>query len=148
MQGLEPWLLWMAVGLGLAVLEIVLPGAFLLWLGVAAFGTGIVCRITDLGFGAQVIAFSVLAPLSIALAMTRRRSARPTNVNTPGSGLVGRTATALWFDGHEGRVRLGDSDWPARLVPGSPDPAPMTPMKVVAVDGLVLLVRHADMTQA
>jgi membrane protein implicated in regulation of membrane protease activity len=61
--------------------------------------------------------------------------------------LVGRPATALSFTGAEGRVRLGDSDWPARLVHGAHTPAPMTALEVVAVDGLVLLVRPSEMTQ-
>lgn len=144
----EPGLLWTAAGLVLVVAEIVLPGAFLLWLGIAAIGTGLVCHVTPLDFAAQVVAFAVLAPLSIAIAMTMRRARLPATVNTPGSGLVGRQATALGFIGREGRVRLGDSDWPARVVSGEGIPQPQTMVDVVAVDGLVLLVQAADMKQA
>ncbi len=144
----EPGLLWTAAGLVLVVAEILLPGAFLLWLGIAAIGTGIACRIAPVDFATQVVVFAVLAPLSIAVAMTKRRGRLPATVNTPGSGLVGRQATALSFNGREGRVRLGDSDWPARLVLDQVTPQPHAVLQVVAVDGLVLLVRHADMTQA
>jgi membrane protein implicated in regulation of membrane protease activity len=144
----QPGFLWMAVGLVLVVAEILLPGAFLLWLGIAALGTGLASRMVELSFATQVVVFAVLAPLSIAVAMTVRRRRLPASVNTPGSGLVGRTATALGFEGREGRVRLGDSDWPARLVQGAALPAPHAALHVVAVDGLVLLVRPADMTQA
>lgn len=143
-----PGLIWTAAGLVLVVAEILLPGAFLLWLGIAAIGTGLVCRLATLDFATQVVAFAVLAPLSIAAAMTMRRARLPATVNTPGSGLVGRQATALSFNGREGRVRLGDSDWPARLVADETPPQPLALMRVVAVDGLILLVRSADMTQA
>lgn len=144
----EPSLIWMAAGLAMVVAEILLPGAFLLWLGIAAIGTGLAGRFVALNFATEVVVFAVLAPLSIAAAMTIRRRRLPATVNTPGSGLVGRVATALNFDGVEGRVRLGDSDWPARLVPGAAPPAPHARLHVVAVDGLVLLVTPADMTQA
>lgn len=146
--GLSPSLVWMAAGLVMVVAEILLPGAFLLWLGVAAIGTGLAGRVVALSFATEVVIFTVLAPLSIAVAMTIRRNRLPAMVNTPGSGLVGRVATALLFEGVEGRVRLGDSDWPARLVPGVTPPAPHAALRVVAVDGLVLLVTTADMTQA
>jgi membrane protein implicated in regulation of membrane protease activity len=144
----EPGFTWIAAGLVLVVAEILLPGAFLLWLGIAAIGTGLACRAVELSFATQVVVFAVLAPLSIAVAMTVRRRRLPASVNTPGSGLVGRTATALGFEGREGRVRLGDSDWPARLVQGAASPALHASLHVVAVDGLVLLVRPDDMTQA
>ena len=144
----EPGLFWTAAGLVLVVAEILLPGAFLLWLGIAAIGTGIACRVATLDFATQVVTFAVLAPLSIAVAMTMRRGRLPATVNTPGSGLIGRQATVLSFNGLEGRVRLGDSDWPARLVSGQATPQPQSVLLVVAVDGLVLLVRPADMTQA
>jgi membrane protein implicated in regulation of membrane protease activity len=144
----EPGIAWLVAGLVLVVLEVLRPGAFLLWLGLAALGTGLVCRLATLSFATQVIVFAVLAPLSIAVAMTRRRGALPPTVNTPGSGLVGRTATALAFTGSEGRVRLGDSDWPARLVEHAATPAPHDALQVVGVDGLVLLVRPHQITQA
>ncbi len=144
----EPGLLWIAVGLVLMVFEILLPGAFMLWLGVAAVGAGLASRLLLLGFDAQVIVFAALAPLSVGVALLLRRRKKAANpgspgVNEQGSGLVGRTATALIFHGSEGRVRLGDSDWPARILPGEPIPEPSAPLHVVAVEGVVLLVRGA-----
>jgi hypothetical protein len=143
----DPGLAWMLAGVVLVVLELILPGAFLLWLGLAAIGTGAICAVAPVGFAVQVVIFAVLAPLSIAWAMTRRRRMRPSNVNTPGSGLVGRSATCIGFAGGEGRVRVGDSDWPARLADAAASPLPDAPLEVVAVDGLVLLVKPAGMTQ-
>jgi membrane protein implicated in regulation of membrane protease activity len=39
------------------------------------------------------------------------------------------------------RVRLGDSDWAARLPRGVAMPEPGSPVRVEAVDGTVLIVR-------
>lgn len=139
----DPGLAWLLAGVALVLLEMVIPGAFLLWLGLAAIGTGLICLVAPLGFAVQVVVFAVLAPLSIGCALTLRRRARPSNVNTPGSGLVGRSATALGFAGGEGRVRVGDSDWPARMLDGTQPPSPDAQLEVVAVDGLVLLVKTA-----
>lgn len=140
----EPGVAWLAAGLLLMVMELALPGAFLLWLGLAGIGTGLLSRLIILGFDGQVVAFAVFTALSIGLALTLRRQVRQTSVNTPGSGLVGREVTSLFFEGTEGRVRLGDSDWPARLVGGSSVPGVSvlpTKLKVVAVDGMVLIVQ-------
>ena len=115
----------------------------MLWLGIAAVGTGLIGRQVVLGFGQEVIVFAVLSAVSIGIGLLLRRRARPNLVNAPGSGLVGRQATALSFQGSEGRVRLGDSDWPARLASGAVTPQPMATLQVVAVDGMVLLVRPA-----
>lgn len=133
---------WLATGLVLVVLEVLAPGAFLVWIGLAAICTGLVTLWLVLSFSAEVVAFAAFAAVAITVGLVLRRSIRPNQVNTPDSGLVGRRAMALSFDGQEGRVRLGDSDWPARLVAtASVMPKFETPLEVVGVDGLVLLVR-------
>ena len=141
-----PPVLWLGAGLLLMLGELVAPGAFLVWIGLAAFGTGIAVLLGLGGFEAEVACFVVLAALAIGTALKLHRRALRPSVNTPGSGLVGRTATALAFTGLEGRVRVGDSDWPARLA-GAPGGAaigravaPGTRLKVQGIDGLVLLV--------
>jgi hypothetical protein len=136
-------LAWLAGGLALLVAEVLLPGAFLMWLGLAALGTGGAVLAGLAGFGPQVACFAVLSAGSIALGLRLRRPPER-RVNTPESGLVGRTALALAFTGGEGRVRLGDSDWPAQLVAGAAPPAPLARLLVVGVQGVVLVVRPVD----
>ena len=141
----QPGVVWIAAGLVLMASELLLPGAFLLWLGLAGVGTGLVGRVVSLGFAWEVVVFAALTTLSIGGALLLRRRTRPSGVNAPGSGLIGRSVTSLGFDGLEGRVRLGDSDWPARLASGElPAHRALT---VVGVDGMVLLVRAAEVTQ-
>jgi membrane protein implicated in regulation of membrane protease activity len=55
--------------------------------------------------------------------------------------LLGRTAVALSFRGREGRVRIGDSEWPARLAGGVNEPSTGAMLHVVAVEGTVVVVR-------
>ncbi len=135
---LTPGPLWLAAGVVLLVLEVLVPGAFMMWLGIAALGTGLLVHWTAAGFEAQVAAFAVLAAIGIAVALKLRRSHPPSALNTPHSGLLGRSARVLTFEGREGRVRVGDSDWPARLTSGTAEPG--TILRVTGVEGSILLV--------
>ncbi len=138
---LTPTVIWLGAGLALMVAEAVLPGAFLVWLGIAALGTGVLELALGLGFELQVVAFAALASVAVGCGLALRHKVRPSEVNAPGSGLVGRAAMTLGFVGREGRVRLGDSDWAARLVPDAPEVRPGAMLRVVGLDGTVLVVR-------
>jgi membrane protein implicated in regulation of membrane protease activity len=136
-------LLWLAGGLVLLVAEVLAPGVFLFWLGLAALGTGVAVQLFDPPLAAKVVIFAVLAAIAISAAMRLRRldSRQARSINTAESGLVGRPAQALAFAGRQGRVRLGDSDWSARLADDVPPPAPGAPLEVIGVSGTVLIVR-------
>lgn len=135
-------MIWLVAGAALLVAEAPVPGVFLMWFGLAALGTGAVTLLAHLSIHAEVVLFGVLAAVAVAMGWRLRRPrAGHAPVNLPQSGLVGRTATALAFAGREGRVRLGDSDWAARLPGGTPPPTPDAPLRVVGVDGTVLIVR-------
>ena len=139
-------LLWLAAGLVLLVAEILVPGVFLFSLGLAALGTGALVQLADPPFAVEVVAFALFAAVSIAAALRlRHRGTRQARtINTAESGLVGRTAQALSFAGREGRVRVGDSDWSARLPTDVPPPEPGALLDVVGVSGTVLIVRPAS----
>ena len=134
MTDLPQSVLWLGAGLVLMLLEIAAPGVFLMWLGLAALGTGLV---------AQVVVFAVFAAVSITIGLRVRAPRRAAHLNTPDSGLVGREAVALEFHGRTGRVRVGDSDWNARLASGTETPAPQAMLRVVGVDGTTLVVGAA-----
>jgi len=141
MDGVSVAVLWIAAGLVLMLLEMATPGVFMVWLGLASVATGLVVQVTALGFAQQVMVFGGFAAATIALGLRfrARRNATAT-LNTPGSGLVGREAVALDFHGASGRVRVGDSDWNARLAPGVASPQPHDTLRVVGVEGTTLLV--------
>jgi inner membrane protein len=134
------WIIWVAGGLALLMLEIHAPGAFMMWLGLAACGTGLVVLASGIGFELQVVTFGVLAAIALGVGLRYRRH-RPGRLNTQQAGLAGRSATALLFQGREGRVRIGDSDWAARVPPDVPEPAAGARLRVEGVDGTVLIVR-------
>ena len=143
----HPALIWLVAGLALMLLDTMLPGAFLLWIGLAAILTGLALDVVTLGFAVQVIVFAVLTAGTITFALRLRKSKQANVINAPGSGLVGRTAHMLSHDGREGRVRLGDSDWQARLAPGAVWPEASVPLRVIGVEGTVLLVQP-EMSEA
>jgi hypothetical protein len=107
---------WLVAGLASLVAEALVPGMFLMWLGIAALGAGLATLVAALGFAGQVIVFAVLAALAIGAGLRLRRAHRPGRLNSAESGLVGRSATVLAFQGREGRVRVaratGRPGWP------------------------------------
>ena len=133
------WFVWVAVGLGLLILEMLAPGVFMMWLGLAACGAGLLTLAFEFGFEAQVVSFGVMAAITLTIGLRMRRT-HPV-VHTESAGLIGRSATALVFQGRDGRVRLGDSDWAARVPPEIAPPDPGARLRVARVDGTVLIVR-------
>ncbi len=137
---MSDWIIWLVAGLVLLAIEVHAPGGFMMWLGLAAFGTGLIALASGIGFELQVITCGVLAAISLGVGL-RLRHRRPVRLNTQQAGLAGRTATALSFSGQEGRVRVGDSDWAARVPPDVPEPISGSRLRVEGVDGTVLIVR-------
>ncbi len=138
---MEPGLIWILAGLLLLVAELVLPGVFLLWVGLAAIGTGALLLAATPGFGTAVLVFLGLLAGGVWLNLGRRARRPGPDVNTPGSGLIGRTGTLLPTGGPGLRVRVGDSEWPARLPRDQRVPEGPVPVRVEGVDGTTLLVR-------
>jgi inner membrane protein len=143
--GYEPHWLWLALGLLLAVAEMVIPGVFLIWLSGAAILTGILAFVLPIGVPLQIVIFAVA---SIGAVFTGRSYIRNNPVeeadplmNRRGLRMVGEIVRVSQpiVDGH-GKVHLGDSEW---LVRG-PDAAEGARMRIVGSDGAVLLVEAAD----
>ncbi|WP_254453487.1 NfeD family protein [Siccirubricoccus sp. G192] len=119
-----------------------MPGVFLLWVGLAAIGTGLTILLAAPGFAVVVVVFLLLLGAGIWTALRLRGRHRPTpRVNTPRSGLVGRSGTLLPAPGPGLRVRIGDSEWPARLPRDIRVPEGPIAVRVEAVDGTTLVVR-------
>jgi membrane protein implicated in regulation of membrane protease activity len=140
---MSPGAIWVLAGLVVAALELMAPGFFLIWIGLAALGTGAATELVNLGREAQIAMFATLTVVLIgAIGLRLRRRAPVDLVNAPASNLIGQTCRAVTFEGPEGRVSLGDGTWYARLVSGGP-PAAGEPLRVVGLDGTVLLVSKA-----
>ncbi len=136
---LGPWA-WIVLGLVLVALEIVVPGAFMLWFGLAALATGALTFVVAMPWAGQIVVFAVLA--AVAAYEARRRFAGdeesddPT-LNTGAQRLVGTRYTLEEpIIGGRGRLRIGDGSW---AVDGPDLPAGAT-VEVVAVEGTRLRV--------
>ena len=133
--------LWAIGGLILLIAEIIAPGFFLVFLGVAAIATGLFTLLFDLGLGPQLALFVVYTALAVMIG--KRWYGEPDSddpsikLNEPAKRLVGKTVTVVEaVDDHGGRVRVGDGEWSAR---GGPAAAGER-VKVTGVDGNCLTV--------
>lgn len=108
---------WMSLGLVLGIAEIIAPGFYLIWIGLAAILTGLIA-FTGMGLVAQFLCFAVLTVLLIVAA---RRWFKDNPIETTDpllndriARMVGETVTVVEpIEGGSGRVRVGDSVWTA-----------------------------------
>jgi hypothetical protein len=139
--------LWWILALVLIAGELLLPGYFLLWIGVAAAAMGVVLwLVPSLSLLVQAIIFAIMAAAACAVyaKFLRPRFER----RTPGSEQLNRRAEQMIGRRYElvepivngrGKARVGDGQW---LVSGPELPLGST-VEVVAVDGTTLQVRAA-----
>ena len=135
-----PWA-WLTLGVVLAAAEMLIPGVYLLWLGVAAIVTGIIALVADPSPAMQVIDFVFL---SLIAAFSARRFLAETPIhgadplmNRRGARMVGQTAVVAQAIEHgSGRVKYGDGEWLAR----GPEVPVGRRVRIVGCEGAVLLV--------
>lgn len=137
---------WWLLGVGLMVVEVLAPGFYFLWLGVAALLVGVIAWIVPaLGASGQWLLFAVLAVASVAgwYAWARRHPAQVEGggPNRRTARYVGRVLTLeTAIVNGEGRARVGDSVWKVR----GPDAPAGSRVRVVAASGVILEVERAD----
>ena len=61
----RPELFWFLLGLGLFLLELVIPGFFIFFFGLGAWVTALVCLIGNPGTNLQIIIFAVISVISL-----------------------------------------------------------------------------------
>ena len=139
--GLEAHWIWLTLGVLLAGLEMLVPGVYLIWLGIAAIITGVLTGLLHLSLPAQVIDFVFLA---LIIAFSARRWLRESPIvsadpllNRRGARMVGETAVVVQAIEHgSGRVHIGDSEWIAH----GPDTAAGERVRIAGSQGATLLV--------
>lgn len=138
---IDPGWAWLIGGVVLLIAEVIAPGFFLIFVGAAAIATGLFTILFGLGLALQLALFALYALLAVmvgrrAYANRRHDSADPL-LNDRAGRLVGKVVTVVAaVDEHNGRVRVGDSEWSAR---GSPA-AVGTRVRITGVDGNCLTV--------
>ena len=108
---------WIIVGLIFAGLEIMVPGVFLLWVGLGALVVGLALTLfpdMTLAWQAVVFAVSMLASVGLGFVVQRRKQQGTTELNREMDQLVGRQCeVSQAFKAAKGRVRLGDTTYAA-----------------------------------
>jgi len=140
--------LWWIVALLLIAAEIVLPGYFLLWIGIGAAATGTLLLLAPgLSPLAQALAFAAFALAACALywyalrpRLQRRHGGHAQRLNRRGEQMIGqRYVLAEAIVNGRGKAQVGDGQW---LVSGPDLPAGAT-VEVTGVEGTTLRVRPA-----
>ena len=122
---LEPAWLWLIGGVLLLIAEVIAPGFFLIFIGAAAIGTGLLALLLGLPLAPELALFAVLAFLAVRIGGRRAYASRydytPDHyLNDRGGRLLGRVVVVVQpVDSHGGRVRVGDSEWSARGGPAA-----------------------------
>jgi membrane protein implicated in regulation of membrane protease activity len=137
------WNWFIAGGLLLAI-EVMVPGTYMLWLGLAAIATGVIGFILPLSWQVLIVVFAVLAIISVLIGRKLQPRAEPESdkpfLNRRADAFVGRVFTLEEpIVSGTGRVRVDDTTW---RVTG-PDCPAGTKVKVDRADGATLIVSPA-----
>ncbi|BAQ18567.1 NfeD family protein [Methyloceanibacter caenitepidi] len=140
---LGPWV-WLILAAVLLVLEMLAPGIFLMWFGLAAILTGVIALRYEIAWQWQLIWFCSLSLVTVIL-VNRYLRRNPLESDAP---LLNQRAAQLIGETHElvdpiangrGSVRVGDTIWRVEG-PALPKGAQVT---VVGADGSILKVEPA-----
>lgn len=136
---------WLALGTLLLILEVFGAGGYLLWIGVAAAGVGVVTFLVPaLPWTLQFLLFGLLSVFTAVFWWQRQRSnAAPSDapaLNMRGQELIGRTFVVhdAIVDGR-GKIKVGDTVWMVR----GPDAPVGSRVTVTGQDGAILQVSNA-----
>jgi membrane protein implicated in regulation of membrane protease activity len=140
---LGPWA-WIIAGVVFLALELAVPGAFMMWLGIAALLVGVISLLVVWSWQWQFVAFAVFALISVPLWRRFARRVEPPSdsplLNRRAEALVGRifTLEKPIVDG-TGSVRIDDTIWRVH----GPDRPAGSRVKVTHADGANLAVEPA-----
>lgn len=132
----EPWIVWAIIAVVLGATELLVRGVFLAFAALAAAITAILAGLLPgLGLGGQLLSFGAWTAVTVLIGRRWYRdypvaSADPL-LNDRAARLAGASAiVADAIVGGEGRVRIGDGEWPAR----GPDAPVGARVRVIAVE--------------
>lgn len=143
--GLEGWHIWLILGLVLGIAELLAPGAYLMFLGAAAFITGLIVGLLGISGGIEFAIFGILAVVSAYIGwIIYRRSPGISSdpmLNDRGARLVGQIVRVVEpVTSTGGRAKVGDGEWPAR----GPDMPVGTTARIVSVENGMLYLETVE----
>jgi membrane protein implicated in regulation of membrane protease activity len=136
---------WIILGLLLIGVELLAPGVFFIWLGLAAIITGLLDAALGLSWQTASLIFAFLSVVAVILGRMIMRSSDAPGVQTAflnqrGQALVGRVfVLETPIKDGEGRIRVDDSSW---RVTGA-DRLAGARVRVTRVEGTTLVVEDA-----
>jgi membrane protein implicated in regulation of membrane protease activity len=141
---MHPALIWMIVGLGLLIIEMMVGTFFLMWIGAAALLTALLAAIVPVVWVQGL--FFALASVVLLLAtrpLARSMHGRATVASNVDSlmGAEGIVTQDIDTHANTGRVRIRSEDWRARSTSPIPE---KTRVIVYAVEGTTLMVSPSD----
>lgn len=110
---------WFTLGLALVLLELFVPGVFIIWFGLAAFASGVLAVFYELTLIEQALVFSGFSALFLLAGWfvygkikKKEPAAEYKHLNDPAGALIGKTFL-LAEDAADGRAKakIGDSVW-------------------------------------
>lgn len=143
-EALDPHWAWLSLGVLLVALEILVPGFFMIWLGLAALVTGIIAWVFAPSVPIQLGIFAILSLLALfgARAWLNRNPVESSDplLNQRGHRLIGEVVMLTQaIENGRGRAKVADGEWPVR----GPDAAQHSKVRIIGVDGGTLLVELA-----
>jgi inner membrane protein len=141
LSSLQQHWVWLSLGMILGAIEMLAPGFFLMWLGLAAIIVGLLTWLLPISLPLQVALFAILSVFTVYLGKKYLANnpivSDDPNLNNRGARLAGEIVIVVEAiaDGR-GRVKVGDTEWNAR---GADAPVGAR-VRVTGADGAVLLV--------
>jgi len=136
--------MWLVAALVLLIFELILPGTFFVWLGLAAGMVALSVWAMFLPVSAQLGLFALYSLVAIFLGRRLqygRAPKVPSVLNRGPDALVGELVTvAKAIENGRGRVKVGDTSWLAR----GPDLPQGAVARITGHDGGTLTVEPAD----
>lgn len=138
---LEPWH-WMALGIALLAIEVVISTELLLGIGLGALLTALVYKIyPDLGWQMQLVWFAVLSIIATFVYWKKFRAATQQSdkplLNQKVQQMIGQTAVLVQaIENGRGKIQVADALWTVR----GADLPEGTLVKVVAAEDMTLVV--------
>jgi len=139
----DPAVIWFLIGLGLLLLELLLPGLVIFFFGAGAWVTALVCALADISLNFQILIFLVASLLGLVLLRKylkkRFFSRKEVEAEDQLEEFIGRKAQVLEdFSDGTGPVEFKGTRWTARC--GEPLTKGMW-VTIVQKDSLTLIVK-------
>ena len=138
---------WLIAGTLLMMVEVFVPGVFVVWLGLAAVLTGITLSIfSDITVSYQLLTFSILSVICVFIGwyvygkvLVKSSNREYSDLNNGAQSFVGKEYSVL-EDSTNGRsrVKIGDTVW---LVESKDELKEGDAVIIESVDGIVLHVK-------